>query len=74
MHVSNIRLKTNKTEKSLSKTEDKEFRKTYLKLTRKITHNTMENNLTYHIAEQLWRMDKSFDNLIEEKLFKLLIY
>ena len=65
-YVSNIRLKTSKMEKPLGKTEDKEFRKTYLKLTRKIIHNTMEKYLYQYIAEELWRMDKSFSELYND--------
>src|SRR5574344_949025 len=50
----------------LSKSMDKEFRKTYLKLTRRINHNAMESFLYYRIAEELWRMDKDFSTLHDE--------
>ncbi|MDD3237900.1 MAG: hypothetical protein PHV37_07375 [Candidatus Gastranaerophilales bacterium] len=63
--VSGEALKTNLTPKTLAKSEDLKFRKTYLKLTRRINHHSMISFLSYYIAEEIWRIDKDFEELYE---------
>lgn len=61
--VSEKKLKSIKKEKCLPKVEDKKFRKIYLKLTRRITHNKMKNYLPFYIAEAISRMNNDLDVL-----------
>lgn len=52
--------------KPISKNDVTEFKKVYLKLTRRIYHNSMYNLIHYHLAEQIFRLEHSYDDIYEE--------
>lgn len=52
--------------KPITKNDVVEFKKVYLKLTRRIYHNSMYNLMHYHIAEQIFRLEHSYDDIYEE--------
>ena len=52
--------------KPITKNDVVEFKKVYLKLTRRIYHNSMYNLMHYHIAEQIFRLEHGYDDIYEE--------
>lgn len=62
--VSSEKLATKQIECNITKTEDKEFRKTYCKVRRRIYHNEMVHYLSHHVAEAILRTYMSFDEML----------
>lgn len=71
-YISEMKLKSNKKEEFLPKTQDLKFRKDYLKLTRRVTHNTMKNYLTHHIAEYLLRIEDKNEFILIDKIAEII--
>lgn len=65
VYVSQRLLKSNN-ETNFTKVEIAEFKKIYCYLSRIESHNKHKANLCFHLAEKLWRRDKSFDFLYED--------
>ena len=54
------------TEKPFSKIDMLEFKKDYSKLTRRVNHNSMQNLVHLHLAEQIFRFNHNYDKVYEE--------
>lgn len=60
------RLLQSDNECNFTKAEVSEFKKIYCYLSRIESHNKHKSNLCFHLAEKLWRREKSFDYLYED--------
>lgn len=56
------------TSKSFSKNEEKQFKKLYSFLTRRLNHNTHKKYILLYLAEQIWRHKKTYITLKNELL------
>ena len=72
-YISEIKLKSDKKEEFLPKIQDLEFRKDYLKLTRRVNHNIMKNTVTHHIAENLLRIKNKNEFIDIDTIYKLIL-
>lgn len=43
-----------------------EFKKDYSKLTRRVNHNSMQNLVHLHLAEQIFRFNHNYDEVYNE--------
>ena len=43
-----------------------EFKKDYSKLTRRVNHNSMQNFVHLHLAEQIFRFNHNYDEVYNE--------
>lgn len=53
-------------EQAFSKSDMLEFKKDYSKLTRRVNHNSMQNFVHLHLAEQIFRFAHNYDEVYEE--------
>ena len=63
-YVSKTKLRTRQEKRKLNVFEVREFKKTYLKVRRRIYHNEMVRYMPHHIAEAIARTYMSFDELM----------
>ena len=61
--VSTSNILKSEDDKMFSSKEKAEFTTIYCYLSRNLTHNTNANNLSYKIAETLWRRKRGFKDL-----------
>lgn len=65
-YISKKKLLHKYTEKPFSKMDMLEFKKDYSKLTRRVNHNSMQNFVHLHLAEQIFRFNHNYDEVYEE--------
>lgn len=68
--VSDVKLKKNDTE-PLNYGEQKYFKIIYSRLRRRISHNTHAYYTAFHLSDQIWRQEKSFEKLYDEMNYLL---
>ena len=64
--ISKKKLLYKHTEKTFSKMDMSEFKKDYSKLTRRVNHNSMQNLVHLHLAEQIFRFNHNYDEVYNE--------
>lgn len=65
-YISKKKLLHKHAEKPFSKMDMLEFKKDYSKLTRRVNHNSMQNFVHLHLAEQIFRFNHNYDEVNEE--------
>ena len=65
-YISKKKLLHKYTEKPFSKMDMLEFKKDYSKLTRRVNHNSMQNFVHLHLAEQIFRFNHNYDEVYNE--------
>lgn len=65
-YISKKKLLHKHTEKPFSKIDMLEFKKDYSKLTRRVNHNSMQNLVHLHLAEQIFRFNHNYDEVYNE--------
>lgn len=63
--VSDVKVKKND-EKALNYGEQNYFKIIYSRLKRRLTHNTHSYYTLFHLSEQIWRQEKSYEKLFKE--------
>ena len=53
-------------EQAFLRSDKSEFKKDYSKLTRRVNHNSMQNLVHLHLAEQIFRFNHNYDKVYEE--------